>query len=190
MGWKRTVSAVAGGVGVALVVAGCGTDGGSSGGAAVSTTTSASMAANAPTAFDPCKLPASVIAEEGFKNQPWNADSDGNGGIHWRGCGWLVSNGYSVSILTTNVTLAMIHANHNFTVSEEFAIAGRPALTYQQTGQTDTHGNCLLEAQMTGGSLELQIDNPPSADLTAKTPACDIAKKLAQDLIATFPPNA
>jgi hypothetical protein len=133
-----------------------------------------------------------VIDSEGLDSHTMPADSAGNGGIKWRGCSWVVSggDGYGASIRTTNITLPMVRANKDFTVSQELTIDGRPALTYQQTGQVDTHGNCLLDVTMTGGSLELLIDNAGTRPKTGNLAACDIAKNLAQKLVSTFPPGA
>ena len=116
-------------------------------------TTIAGIAPDAPTAFDACNLPQSVIQSEGLDPTPTPANSAGNGGIKWQGCIWIVSNGYGASIRTTNLTIPMIQANKDFTIAEQVTIDGRQAITYHKTGQTDLQADCILNLAMKGGGV-------------------------------------
>ncbi|WP_026344095.1 DUF3558 domain-containing protein [Nocardia sp. BMG111209] len=149
------------------------------------------MAPEAPTGFDPCHdIPVSVLDSEGLGHQSSDANSDGSGGVKWRGCSYFEDDGYGVSIRTTNITLPMVRANTGFKVSEELNIGGRSALIYHDTDQPDQRAFCLLNAEMKGGSLEISIDNPATRRRSGTLASCDIAKELAAKLVPVMPANA
>ncbi|RDI54209.1 DUF3558 domain-containing protein [Nocardia mexicana] len=185
--WGKVVRGAALGAGVVALVAGCNSDGGGTDGTTKASATS-TVAADVPAGFDACKdIPQSVLQSEQLKNK--GVDSkDGNGGVKWRGCIWVQSggDGYGGTIDTTNITLPMVRANKEFTVAEELSVSGRPALTYALSGQ-DLRAHCILSVEMKGGSLEVSIDNPSSAKQTAGQHSCDIAKRLAGQIVPAIP---
>ncbi|WP_280264943.1 DUF3558 domain-containing protein [Nocardia wallacei] len=172
-------------MGAVALVAGCNSDGGS-GGESTTAAATPTIAPDVPAGFDACKLPQSVVQSEELKN-PRPDTKDGAGGIKWRGCGWVQSDGYAVTISTTNISLAMVRANKDFTVAEELSIAGRPAVTYRPTGQRTPEEHCLLSVEVKGGSLEISPINPPSAKKSRGQDSCDIAKRLADGIVPAIP---
>ncbi|OXR47277.1 hypothetical protein B7C42_00399 [Nocardia cerradoensis] len=185
--WGKAARGIALGVGVVAVAAGCNSGGESKGNAADSSAKS-TLAPDVPTGFDACKdVPQSILQTEHLKNP--NPDvQDGAGGIKWRGCGWVQAggDGYSVTIDTSNITLPMVRANKDFAVDKELTIAGRPALTSHVNGQ-DAQADCVINVEVKGGSLEISVENPPSARDTAGQHACDIAQRLAEGIIPAVP---
>ncbi|MQY29792.1 DUF3558 domain-containing protein [Nocardia aurantia] len=172
----------------ALVVgaaAGCGSSGsgGETSPSGRSTSATTTLAAQAPTGFDPCHdIPTSVLDSEGLDHKATNADSDGSGGAKWRGCIYAAADGYGASIRTTNITLPMVRSNIGFAVAGEMVIGDRRALSYHDVDQPDHRAFCLLNLEMKGGSLEISIDNPASSRKTGRLESCDIAKGLATKL--------
>lgn len=167
-------------LGLVGVLSGCNSGDGESGDASASATPT--IAADVPAGFDACKdIPQSLLqAEQLIK--PEVDSKDGNAGIKWRGCGWIQSDGYGATIDTTNITLAMVRANKEFTVVEELTIAGRPAVT-SSVGSQDPHVDCAINVEMKGGSLEISIDNPRSRKKSGTQHSCDIAKRLAEGIV-------
>ncbi|WP_330252193.1 DUF3558 domain-containing protein [Nocardia sp. NBC_00565] len=183
--WSGVVRGVVLGAGVVVLVSAC-NSGGESKGNTNSASATPTIAADVPAGFDACKdLPQALIQSEKLKNK--GADTtDRPGGMKWRGCIWVQSDGYAGTIDTTNITLAMVRANKDFTVDEELTVAGRAALTSHVTGQ-DPHADCVINVEMTSGSLEISINNPPSAKLTASQHSCEIAKRLAEQIVPAIP---
>ncbi|MBF6333887.1 DUF3558 domain-containing protein [Nocardia transvalensis] len=187
--WGKVIRGAALGLGAVALVSGCNSGGGGSNG-----TTSASatptIAPDVPAGFDACKgIPQSVIQSEHLI-KPQVDTKDGRGGTKWRGCIWLqADDGYSATIDTTNITLAMVRANHEFTVAEELTVAGRAAITYRPSGQKNLSEHCLLNVEMEGGSLEISIVNPASRK-TGNQDSCEIAKRLAQGIAPAIPAGA
>jgi hypothetical protein len=146
------------------------------------------LAADVPRGYDPCKdIPESVLTSEKLHGQ--NLDSsDGAGGIKWRGCAWVRSNGYRPSIRATNLTVDMVRDRH-FTDTQEFTIAGRRAIS---TRQVDDHPDavCTINVEMKGGSLEFFLSNPPSRSDTGSTDTCLLARTLAEKVVPTMPASA
>nr|WP_083905527.1 DUF3558 domain-containing protein [Nocardia transvalensis] len=184
--WGNVVRGVAVGAGVVALVAGCNSDDGGSGGKSTGASASSTIAPDVPAGFDACKLPPEIVQSEELIN-PRPDTKDGVGGVKWRGCRWVQSDGYGVTIDTTNITLAMIRANPDFTVAEDLPIAGRPALAYRPTGQKTTAEHCLLSVEIKGGTLEISPINPPSSKKTRGQDACDIAKRLADGIVPAIP---
>ncbi len=111
------------------------------------------------------------------------------GKVKWRGCIWVVSDGYSATISATNLTLAMVRDKH-FAGERELTINDRPVLaTTQAQSQTDKT-TCTLNAHMQGGSLEFRIVNPESRRKTGHLTACDIGQTLAEKVVPLIPPGA
>ncbi|WP_084531828.1 DUF3558 domain-containing protein [Nocardia miyunensis] len=182
--WGKVIQSGALGIGAVLLVASC-NSGGSGSDASKSASATPTVAADVP-AFDPCKdIPQSVLDKEKLIN-PDADKQDGDGGIKWRGCGFIQENGYSATIDSTNITLSMVRTNHDFNVIEELTVGGRAALTSHVADQ-DPRADCAVNVEMKGGTLEISIDNPPSAPLTGTQNSCDIAKRLAGEIVTNLP---
>ena len=187
--WGRISRVLAGTAAAGLLLAGCGADSDGNPQADADAATS-TMLPPAPTSFDPCSSAMQPILDsEGLHNQD-KADSDGNAGTQWRGCQWVVSDGYSVSIRTTNITLPMIRDNAEWKIAEELTIGGRSALTYHDSEATDVGHDCLLNLELKGGSVQFSVNNPPSRRKTGDMDACEIAKTLATKVVAVIPTSA
>lgn len=189
-GWSCVVRGLVLGAGVVVLVSAC-----NSGGKSKANTNNASatltVAADVPAGFDACKdLPQALVQSEKLKNKgPDNTDRPG--GIKWRGCIWVQAggDGYSGTIDTTNITLAMVRANSQFIVAEEINVGGRAALTYSPDEHNDLTEHCILGVEMKGGSLEVSIDNPRSRRISGGQDSCEIAKRLAGQIVPAIPPN-
>ncbi|MFI6362503.1 DUF3558 domain-containing protein [Nocardia sp. NPDC050630] len=172
-----------------MLVSGCNSSGEAKGNTSSASATP-TIAADVPAGFDACKdIPQSVIQQEQLI-KPTPDITDRPGGYKWRGCDWVQrgGDGYAVTIDTTNITLAMVRTNSQFTVTEESNVAGRAALIYRPSDdKTDQHENCILIVDMRGGSLEVSVTNPPSAKLTASQHSCDIAKRLGERIVPAIP---
>ncbi len=184
--WGKVIQGVALGMSVVALAAGCGSG--------TKASQNSSSAAATPTiapdvpAFDPCKVvPASLLQSERLI-QPVPDIQDGDRGIKWRGCGWVVENGdgYGATIDSTNTTLAMVRANTELTVAQELTIGGHPALTSYETAQ-NMREDCIANVAVKGGSLEISIDNPSSRKETGSQSACDIAIRLANGIAPSLP---
>lgn len=188
--WGRVIRCTAAAVGAAALLAGCNNGGGSSAGTSQASTRP-TIAPDAPTAFDPCQLPQSVTGAEHLDSDHQATDNTASGGVKWHGCIWTAydGDGYAVDISTTNLTIPMVEANKKFTVAEQLTIDGRQAVTYHQTG-TDLRAHCLLHVEMKGGGIEFSLDNPASHKATGTLDSCEIAKKLAGELVPTIPASA
>ncbi|MFI9509252.1 DUF3558 domain-containing protein [Nocardia sp. NPDC052566] len=158
-------------------------------GASGAPTTNASgsgLAKDVPTGFDPCTdIPADVLASEKLKASG-RKDLDAPGGVKWRGCGWVRPNGYAVAIKTTNLTVQAVR-DRNFAGAEQFTIAGRPAIAAHQL---DDKAACIVNVEMKGGSLEFNLDNPPSRSETGKVESCQLARTLAEKVVPSVPASA
>ncbi|WP_405164974.1 DUF3558 domain-containing protein [Nocardia sp. NBC_01499] len=172
-----------------LVVAGCGSSGGT-GSPSTSTTTTAT-ATDVPRGFDPCTgIPASVLEAEKLK-PTGRDDADSPNGVMWRGCAWVVRGGdsYSVSIRTTNLTVPMVRAR-NFTDTREFTIAGRQAISTHQFEGPYVMAVCAVNVEMRDGSLEVNLNNPPSRKETGNLDSCQLARALAEKVMPSVPAGA
>jgi len=191
-GWGRVLRCAAATIGVTALLAGCGSSGGDTtpaGSLKVSATPT--IAPNAPTAINGCQLPQSFIDAEHLDPNQYPNDNQ-SGDAVWRGCTWssYEGDGFGVDISTTNLTIPMVQANTKFKVAEQLTIDGRQAITYHQVSDTDLRGACLLHVEMKGGGLEFSVDNPASHKATGTQESCEIAKKLAEDLVPTIPASA
>ncbi|WP_228803961.1 DUF3558 domain-containing protein [Nocardia higoensis] len=172
-----------------LMLAGCSTGGEAA--PVVTTTTGLPIAAEAPASFDPCTdIPQSVLDSENLRRgASKNANYDGGRGIKWRGCRYVAPDSYAVGITTTNLTLAVVRDNPDFTVRQEYVIDGRAAMAVDPVGETDLRASCRFYVEMTGGSLELSMDNPSSRDKTGHLDTCELARGLAEKLAPLIPDN-
>ncbi|MGV9925203.1 DUF3558 domain-containing protein [Nocardia rhamnosiphila] len=183
----RSVRGILFGVGVALLVAGCGSE---TGGTAspVTTTTGLPIAAEAPSSFDPCTdIPQDVLASEDLRRGVTDANVDGSRGIKWRGCSYVAPDSYAVGITTTNLTLPVVRDNKDFVLRGEYTVDGRAAIGVHGVDQSDPRGRCLFYVEMEGGSLELSMSNPPSRDKTGHLDSCELALGLAEKVVPLIP---
>lgn len=174
-------------VGTALVLTGCGPtndDAAHTGAPSASPT----LAPDVPTGYDPCTdIPQSVLDSENLRSKD-KQDSNASGGVKWRGCGWVQTDGYAPVIRTTNITVDMVR-DKKFADTHEFAINGRRAIS---TRQVEEHPDavCTINVEMKGGSLEIFLSNPPSNRKTGQLDTCALAKTLAQKVVPTIPATA
>ncbi|WP_406280400.1 DUF3558 domain-containing protein [Nocardia sp. NBC_00881] len=174
-------------VGAALALAGCGpsTDGDVK--PTGSPSANPSIAPDVPTGYNPCTdIPQSVLDSESLRSKD-KEDSDASGGVKWRGCAWLQTDGYAPAIRTTNLTVDMVR-DKKFADAREYTINGRRAIS---TRQVDEHPDavCTINVEMKGGSLEFFLSNPPSNRKTGQLNTCELAKALAEQVVATMPAN-
>ncbi len=176
-----------------LAVAGCGTTGDGTADPVSTSAAEHSIAEDVPSGFKPCTdIPKSVLDSEGLHRNdgPTSRDETTRGKIKWRGCAWVVSDGYTATISATNLTLAMVR-DKNFPGEREISINNRSVLiTNQAQDQTDKT-TCTLNAQMQGGSLEFKIGNPPATSpKTRHLDACTIGQTLAGKVVPLIPAGA
>ena len=151
------------------------------------TATTPSMAASVPTGFDPCTdIPQSVLDAEGLRMK--TDDDFGAGGVEWEGCQWAKVDGYAASIQTTNLTVQMVR-DKGFPGTVEFMVDGRLAITSQRQ-ETHTEAACSVNVELTGGSLEFSLSNPPSRSETGHLDTCELARSLAEKVVPSIPAGA
>ncbi len=149
-----------------------------------------SVAPEIPDKFDPCvDIPQSVLDTEGLHstNSSTSTDEMRRGDIAWSGCVWVVSDGYSVSISATNLTIGMVR-DKAVPGAREAIVHERPVIFTQPNGATSS--DCTVNAELVGGSLEFLVDNPPSGRLTGDQDPCDIATRLAEKVLPLVPTDA
>jgi hypothetical protein len=172
------------------VLAGCepSGNGGTEPSAGATTMSGPSVAADVPRGYDPCKnIPDSVLASEQLR-AAGPAGLDADGGIKWRGCRWIRTDGYVAVIWTTNLTVDMTRDRH-FSDPQEFTIGGRRAIATRQV-QEHPDAVCTVTVEMQGGSLEFDLTNPPSNRDTGSTDTCRLARTLAEKVAPTVPATA
>ncbi|MEG8184582.1 DUF3558 domain-containing protein [Nocardia terpenica] len=153
-----------------------------------SASSTSSLAADVPRGYDPCNdVPQSVLDSEKLQGRD-NSDSNAGGGVKWRGCMWARANGngYTVAIRTTNLTVDAVRAK-NFPEAQELTVDGRRAISTRQFDGPDIKEACTLNVEMKGGTLEFNVDNPPSNPDTGSMDACQIARTLADKVVPTVP---
>ncbi|MBF6174657.1 DUF3558 domain-containing protein [Nocardia blacklockiae] len=153
------------------------------------TDTGSTLAADVPRGYDPCNgVPQAVLDSEKLHGKE-NADNQASGGIKWRGCMWVRSNGYTVSIRTTNLTIDAIHGK-NFPETQDLQVGGRKAVSSRQFDGPSMNEACTLNTELRGGTLEFNVDNPPSNPDTGRLDACQIARTLAEKVLPSVPATA
>ncbi|MFD0366188.1 DUF3558 domain-containing protein [Nocardia sp. GCM10030253] len=179
---RNTLLGVTFAIGAAVLLSGCG-----AGDAKPSTPTSTRppLAEDVPRSYNPCKdVPQSVLDSEKLGMQSL-ANSDGSGGVMWRGCAWVRSSSYGVSIRTTNLTIDLIRSR-NFAEATEFTIGGRRAISTRQFDGPFIKEACTVDVEMKGGSLEFNMTNPKSTK-TGKLDSCQMARDLAEKVVPSLP---
>ncbi|MGQ4599537.1 DUF3558 family protein [Nocardia sp. R6R-6] len=174
--------------GAVILLTGCGSGDNNSSGSTTSKS-GPSLPADVPRTYDPCRdVPESVLASEKLHGQQ-TANSDADGGVKWRGCAWVRSNGYAVSIRTTNLTVDVVRAK-KFPDSQEFTVGTRRAISTRQFEGPHIKEACTVDVEMKGGSLEFNLNNPPSNRDTGSIDSCELARALAEKVVPTIPPTA
>ncbi|MFG1792295.1 DUF3558 domain-containing protein [Nocardia sp. NPDC049149] len=175
-------------LGAVFVIAGCGpSDGDPKPTNSSDRTPTPSIATDVPSGYNPCAdIPQSVLDSEGLRGKDKD-DSTASGGVKWRGCAWIQTDGYSPVIRTTNLTVDMVREK-KFTDTREYTINNRRAIS---TRQVTEHPDavCTVNVEMKGGSLEFFLSNPPSNRKTGGTDTCELARKLAEKVVPTMPAN-
>ncbi len=172
-------------VGAALVLMGCGSSADDNAAPTGASSANPSIAPDAPTGYDPCTdIPQSVLDSENLRSKDTDY-SRASGGVRWRGCGWVQTDGYAPFIRTTNLTVDMVR-DKKFQDAREYTINGRRAIS---TRQVEEHPDavCTINVEMKGGSLEFFLSNPPSNRKTGQLDTCALAKTLAEKVVPTMP---
>lgn len=163
-----------------LVLAGC-----ESSGEGAQVPVSTTVAAGAPTGFDPCTdIPQSVLDSEGLLDKSKD-DANAAGGVQWRGCLWVQTDGYAASIQTTNITVQMVR-DKRLPEAQEFDLSGREAIATRRN-EARPEEECTVNVAITGGSLEFSLTNPRSNRRTGQVDTCDLARTLAGKVVAELP---
>ncbi|WP_328406230.1 DUF3558 domain-containing protein [Nocardia sp. NBC_00403] len=185
----KTLLGAAFAVSAVVLLSGCGQ---SSDGDAKPTTPSTSaapsLAADAPSSYNPCKdVPQSVLDAEKL-HQTRIANDDTSAGVKWRGCAYVRSSSYGVSIRTTNLTIDAVRSR-NFPETAEFTINGRRAISTRQFDGPFIKEACTVDVEMKGGSLEINLTNPKATD-TGNLDSCQLARDLAEKVAPSLPATA
>ncbi|MBF6185760.1 DUF3558 domain-containing protein [Nocardia farcinica] len=190
--WMGSRSVVGGvlALGVVVVLGGCDSsvdgDAGPAGSATVAP--SSEMAPKAPAGFDPCAdIPQELLDSEGLR-LPSPQNSTGPGGIEWKGCMWVQTDGVTATIQVTNITVEMVKAR-NLPDSTELNIGGRSAISSRRSPD-HPDAVCTLNVQMVGGSMEFNLSNPPSRKKTGHLDTCELTRALAEKVVPTIPAGA
>ncbi|WP_216912131.1 DUF3558 domain-containing protein [Nocardia noduli] len=173
----------------ALVAVGCGSPGGDPGtSSAVHSANGLGLEASPPESYDPCAdVPQSALTSERLR-AVGIANADALGGVQWRGCQWKKVNGYTVSIRMTNMTLPFVRKNF-YDGGRDAMVAGRPATIARRDAARRTEV-CTINVQIEGGSIEFDLDNPPSNAVTGTIDTCELGSALAEKVVQTLPAGA
>ncbi|MGF6887250.1 hypothetical protein ABIA39_004385 [Nocardia sp. GAS34] len=189
--WGRGIRCAAAVAGATALLAGCGPSGGGTAASSSAAPSTSAVAQTVPTAINGCDLPQSFITAEHLDSNPDKSDTQSGNAI-WRGCVWSTydGDGYGLDVSTTNLTIPMLQANAKYKVAEQLTIGGRQAITYHLASDIDLRAACLIHVEMKGGGLEFSITNPASHKATGTQDSCEIAKKLAEDIVPSIPASA
>ncbi|WP_082681643.1 DUF3558 domain-containing protein [Nocardia jinanensis] len=144
-----------------------------------------SVAPEVPSGFEPCTdIPQAVLDSEGLRSSRPD-DSSAGGGIKWNGCMWVITDGYTARIQTTNITLEMVKGK-NFPEATEFTAGDRRAISTRQS-TSHVEASCIVNVEMDGGSLEFGLTNPASNRKTGHLDTCELARNLAGKVAPSIP---
>lgn len=175
----------------ALVLSGCGSSTEVEGSPVGTSAASDGIAPDVPTGIDPCNIPQDVLTSitPGL-HKGVTDDNTSRGKIKWRGCRYLVSEGYSTTMSLTNLTLDMLREKH-FPGEREDIVNGRVALTTHQASDPTGVEGCTVNLEMRGGSLEFKVENGHgSSPKTKHLNACDIGLTVAQKIAPLIAPGS
>ncbi|MEU0876504.1 DUF3558 domain-containing protein [Nocardia brasiliensis] len=143
------------------------------------------LAADVPSGYDPCNdIPQGVLDSEQLRSKD-KEDANAAGGVKWRGCAWIQTDGYSPTIRTTNITVDMVR-DKQFQDAVEFTVNGRRAISTRQNSD-HPEAVCSVNVEMKGGSLEVFLSNPPSRKKTGALDTCQLARTLTEKVVPTMP---
>jgi hypothetical protein len=152
-----------------------------------SSTSTPSLAPDVPSGYEPCEdVPKSVLDSEKLLDKTPD-NSNATGGVKWRGCMWVQTDGYAATIQTTNITVDMVREK-NFADVREFTINGRRSISTRQVTER-LEAACTINVHMSGGSLEVNLSNPPSNRNTGSLDTCQLARALTEKVVPTMPPH-
>ncbi|MFD4457386.1 DUF3558 domain-containing protein [Nocardia sp. NPDC058480] len=177
-------------VAVAAALLGCegeSTDGGSAPTSALSVN-GRELAKDVPTGFDPCAdIPTQVITDEKLGSKKSDL-TEAPGGVVWKGCDWVYvgGGGYAMSVRMTNLTVAMVR-DRKLPESNEFTVGGREAIAWRQDAGRSTKDVCDVNVAVRGGSMEINVVNPPSGRDTGHLDSCEIARSLTEKIAPSIP---
>ncbi|MFB7876218.1 DUF3558 domain-containing protein [Nocardia sp. NPDC056064] len=146
------------------------------------------LAKDAPSGFDPCTdIPEQVLTEAKVGRETRDL-TEAPGGVVWRGCDWayLGGGGYAMSVRMTNLTLDMVR-DKNFPETTEYTVAGRTAIAWRQEAGRSTKDVCDVNVAVRGGSMEVNVVNPPSGRDTGHLDSCEIARSLTEKIAPSIP---
>lgn len=147
-----------------------------------------SLASDVPSGYRPCEdVPKTVLDSEKLLDKTPD-NSDATGGVKWRGCMWVQTDGYAATIQTTNISVEMVREK-NFSDARELLINGRQSILTRQVAERLKEA-CTINVEMRGGSLEINLSNPASNRNTGSLDTCELARTLAEKVVPTIPPNA
>ena len=178
----RTVAAIGA---LILATTSCGTD--MDGHPTAETSTTPSSTVDPATLFDPCKdIPASFMLSEGFADAGvGEAFENETNGVKWKGCGWVMTDGYYTNIATTTLTLDVIKTK-NFEDYTEFTIDDRHAVSYRRLRESGKR-TCVANIELGAGTVDFSLGNPPSARDTGSTDSCELVRDLATKIAKFLP---
>ncbi|MFC4123589.1 DUF3558 family protein [Nocardia rhizosphaerae] len=185
----RTLTTVVGLVG-AVVLAGCGSSEDPVAGSPTGTSAADGIAEDVPTGIDPCDIPPEVLNSITPGLRKGNLDDNtSRGAIKWRGCRYVVSDGYTTTMSLTNLTLDMLREK-NYPGRED-VVDGRTVLTTHQASDPTGVEGCVLNVQMQGGSLEFSVDNSHgTSPKTRHLTACEVGMSVAEKIVPLIEPGA
>jgi len=88
-----------------------------------------------------------------------------------------------------NLTIDLIRSR-NFPETTEFTINGRRAISTRQFDGPYIKEACTVDVEMKGGSLEFNLNNPPSNRDTGSSDSCVLARGLAEKVVPSLPATA
>ncbi|MFD4432939.1 DUF3558 domain-containing protein, partial [Nocardia sp. NPDC058497] len=141
-----------------------------------------------PSGYDPCTdVPEQVLTEERLGSKEPDL-TEAPGGVVWKGCDWVYKGGggYAASIRMTNLTVPMVR-DRNFQDATDFAIGGREAISTRQFDGPNLKEVCDVNVAVRGGSVEVNVVNPPSRRDTGHLDSCQIARSLAEKIAPSIP---
>ena len=106
-------------------------------------------------------------------------------GVKWKGCAWVIIDGYDVGIATTTLTLEKIKSK-NFDEYTAFTIDGRQAATYRRLPDYGKEA-CVADIELGAGTLDFSLGNPRSRTKTGSTDSCVLVRDLATKVAAFLP---
>ncbi|WP_169816287.1 DUF3558 domain-containing protein [Nocardia miyunensis] len=167
----------------ALLVAGCGPSG-SQPASERSSSSSAAIAPDVPTGYDPCtQIPQNVLND--FQLHSSIPSENSANGTKWEGCQWVRSNWYGIAIQVTNATIDMIRDQH-YQDTQEFTIGNRRAISSRQAPDHPMQ-QCTVNVEIKGGTLEFFLTNPADDSVGGNKNSCDMAREIANRVVPPLP---